>query len=90
MPPREVSDAGLDLFGHEGEVDVTECGRPPLWLRERPEEVGVDGSADSDSEPPSTSSTSASDSLPGPRTESRDLLRLALEGLEAMGESGTG
>ena len=88
MPPRDASEDGRDLLGREGEADA-ELGRPPLVLRERPEEDGEDVLADSESDPPRTSSGSASDSLPGPRIEPRDRLRLALEAREAMGESGT-
>ena len=90
MPPRDASEAGLALFGREGELGAAECDTSPLWLRERPEDVGVDCPDGCKAEPSSASSTSASDSLSGPRLELRDLLRLALEGLEAMGESGTG
>ena len=66
MSPREADEASRGHFGREGEAGA-ENGRQPLALRERPEEVGVYGQTDSDSEPPSTSSSSASDSLPGRR-----------------------
>ena len=46
MPPRDASEAGLDLFGLTGEVGAAECDASPLVLRDRPEDVGVDGPDD--------------------------------------------
>ena len=92
-PPLDVSEAGLDLLGRDGEGG-SERERPPLALRERPEEAGDDIVDDSGAEP-NKSSSSPSDlagdgsPLSGPHIDSVDLLRLADDAFEVIGESGT-
>ena len=46
MPPRDANEAGLDLFDLTGEVGAAERDASPLVLRDRPEDVGVDGPDD--------------------------------------------
>ena len=94
MPPRDASEPGLDLLGLLGEGG-SDRGRPPLELRERPEEAGPALELSSESEPRRSSSSSppcpVGDKSPplGERSDSADLLRLMLDGLELIGESGT-
>ena len=87
-PPLEAKEEGRDLFDRDCGASAERDASPPLALRERPDEGECDSLPVPDLELRSNSSGSTSDSLPGLRIDS-DLPRLALEGREAIGVSGT-